>query len=330
MYVKEDCRNSMRILSSTAGEQLRLRLVQETSQQLTFQRGILSKSQAIGQGWRNSRFGLVELAILCILILSSMWRGGVFHSISSNPISINLFMLFWGMGMFGIPLVIVAYRLLSACFVSWTFDRSERTLRREGVNILSQKRTKIYRFDEIEKIGVDRGKDSDDNYIKCCKLYITLRSGKEVTLSQSCYTRDRHEHAIALQYHQEIAEKMRTCLGQTTAETERADRVWIPDAQDIAADRAAEWDMLKLLAGGLFSSKEKRQSEIENIKEKLITERDNARLWEQLSWHLAMHKEHYRESIEALSHAETIYRDRGNIVKADDLATKIALFEAKI
>ncbi len=330
MYVTADCRNSMRILSSTAGEELRLRLVQETSQQLTFQRGLLSRSEAIGQGWRKSRFGLFELGIFCVLILSSMWRGGVFHSIPSNPISINLFLLFWGIGMFGIPLAAVAYRLLSACFVSWTFDRLEQTLSREKVNLLNQKHTKIYRFDEIEKIGVEQGEDSDNNYIKYCKLYITLKSGKEFTLSQSCYTKDYREQAIALQYHQEIAEKMRTCLGQTTAETERADRAWIPDAQDIAAEGSAELDMLKLLAGGVFSSKEKRQFEIENIKEKLITERDNARLWEQLSWYLAMHKEHYHESIEALTQAEAIYRDQGNIVKADDLAMKIALFSAKI
>jgi hypothetical protein len=320
----------MRILSSTAGEELKLQLVQETSGQLTFQRGGLSQSEAIVQGRRKAMPSLLGLGVFCLLPLTSMLRVGVFNTIPSNPIGINLFMLFWGMGFFGIPLAVVAYTLFSACFVVWTFDQIERTLHQESVNLFRQKHTKIYQFDEIQKIGVEQREDSDNSYNKCCELYITLNAGKEFTLSQSFYTRDRLEQAIALQYHREIAEKMRFCLGQTTIEAERADRVRIPDAQEIEAEKAANWDMVKTVAGGLFSSKEKRQSDIENIKEKLITDRDNAQLWETLSFHLAMSKEHYRESIEALSHAEAIYRDRGDLVKADDLATKIALFSAKI
>ena len=320
----------MRILSSTAGEELKLQLVQETSEQLTFQRGGLSQSEAIGQGWRKSMPALLGMGVFFVLTLSFMLQGGILNTLLSNPIGVNLFMLFWGIGMFGIALAVVAYRLLSAYFVVWTFDRIERTLHKESVNLFRKKHTKIYQFDEIQKIGVEQAEDSDNSYNKCCELYITLNAGKEFTLSQSFYTRDRLEQAIALQYHREIAEKMRFCLGQTTIEAERADRVRIPDIQEIEAEKAANWDMLKTVAGGLFSSKEKCQSDIENIKEKLITDRDNAQLWETLSFHLAMSREHYRESIEALSQAETIYRDRGDLAKADDLATKISLFKAKI
>jgi hypothetical protein len=83
------------------------------------------------------------------------------------------------------------------------------------------------------------------------------------------------------------------------------------------------------VGGALFSARAQRQSDIENIKEKLITDRKNLQLWETLSLHLAMSREHYHESIEALSRAEVLYRDRGDTIKADDLAKKISLFQAK-
>jgi hypothetical protein len=320
----------MRSLSADAEEELKLHLVQETSQQLTFQRGKRSHSEAIAQGWRKSTPGLLGLSVFMLLPLTFMLRAGVFSSIPSNPIGINLFMMVWGMGFFGIPLATLAYSLLSACFVTWTFDRLDRTVCREAINLVKQKNIKIYRFDEIAKISVEQAEDSDNSYLKCCKLYFDLTSGRKFTLSQSCETTDRREQAIALQYHRELADLMRNCLGQVTPAAEKADRVFIPDAREVAAEDAANWEMLKSLGGALFSSKEKRLSDIENTKEKLITDRENAQLWETLSFHLAMSKEHYRESIDALSRAEAIYRERGDITKADDLARKISLFQAKI
>ncbi len=320
----------MRRLSDNAGEELMLQLVQETSQQLTFQRGRLSQSEAIAQEWRKSTPGILGLGVFILLPLTFMLRAGAFSSIPSNPIGINLFMLVWGIGFFGIPLATLAYRLLSACFVTWTFDRLERILRREAINLLKQKNTKIYRFARIATIGIEQPEDSDNSHRKCCEIYCKLTSGQEFTLSQSCYTTDRRAQAIALQSHRELAELIRNCLGQVTPDAEKADRVYIPDAKEIAAEEAANWEMLKSLGSGLFSSKEKRQSDIENIKERLITDRENPQLWETLSLHLAMSKEHYRESIDALNRAEAIYRERGDITKADDLARKISLFQAKI
>jgi hypothetical protein len=320
----------MRMLSYNAGEQLKLELVQETSQQITFQRGRLSQSDAIVQGRRKAMPRLSGVGGFCLLILTALWGAGVFNSIPSNPIGVNLFLLLWSLFMLGIPLAMAAYTLFSACFVSWTFDRMDRTIRREGVNLFKQKSVKIYRFDEITKIGVEQVEDSDSSYLKCCELYFNLTSKREFTVSQSCYTTDRREQAIALQAHRQLAEIMRDCLDLITTDAERADRVYVPDEKEIAAERVNNWEMLKSVGGALFSSKEQRQTDIENIQEKLITDRDNAELWEILSFHLAMSKESYRASIEALNQAEAIYRDRGDISKADELAKKISLFEAKI
>jgi hypothetical protein len=87
---------------------------------------------------------------------------------------------------------------------------------------------------------------------------------------------------------------------------------------------------LKSLAGGLFSSKGKRKSKIDRIKAELTTDRDNPQLWESLAVHCAMNREYYRESIDALSRAEAIYRDRGDSLKADELVRAIASFKSKI
>ncbi len=320
----------MRMLVENAGENTELRSIQETSQQLTFQTGTLPQLAAIDRGWRNSAFGLFGMGIYCTTIGYFMWQAGVFHTILSNPIGVNLFLLVWGMGMFGIPLAVIAHKLLSAYYVTWTFDRLDRTLRRDAVNLLRNKYTKIYRFDDIEQLAVEQGKDPDNCHNKCCELYLKLRSNQEFTMSQSCYTRDRREQAISLQYHREIAEKMRIYLGYITVDAERADRVYIPTVREVESEKDANWELIKSVGSVLFSPTEKRQSEIENIREKLITDRDNPQLWETLSWHLAMNKEHYRESIEALSQAEALYRDRGDNVMADELAQKISLFQAKI
>jgi hypothetical protein len=320
----------MRILSSNAGSELQLELVRETSQQLTFQRGELSQSAAIDRALRNAVPKLFGLGSFCLIILLLMSRAGVFNSIGSNPSGVNLFLLLWVMGMCGIPLAIAFYLMLRPCFISWTFDRIERTLRREDVNLFKQKRVKIYRFDEISKIGVAQVEDTDSRASKCCELYLTLTSGREFTISQGYFTRDRRDRAIALQAHRELAELMRNFLGHVTPDAERADRVFVPSERDRAAESANNLEMLKSVGGALFSSKAKRQSDIENLQERLITERENPQLWENLSLLLAMSRESYRESIEALSQAEALYRERGDTELADDLARKISLFQAKI
>jgi hypothetical protein len=88
--------------------------------------------------------------------------------------------------------------------------------------------------------------------------------------------------------------------------------------------------MLKSLMVTLFSSKAKRQCQIDRLKEQLITNRENPQLWEKLGLYLAMNREHCRDSMEALFQAEIIYRDRGDEVKANELARQLALFKNKV
>jgi hypothetical protein len=318
----------MRILSHNVDRDLQLQLVQSTSKQLTFQCGLLSQSEAIARGWRGALTILVSLGAFCAAIFIVVWNSRVLNSIPDNLAGINLFFLVWGMGMFGIPLSIIVCNLFKPYFIIWTFDRIERKLKREVINLFRQRGINIYQFENIRQVDVKQNEDSDSSYSKCCELYITLTSGKQFTMSQSFYTRDRREQAIALKHHREIAEKMRTFLGHVTAKSERADLVRIPDLREIEAEQAANWEMLKSLGGTLFNSRAKRQSKIENLQEKLIIDRENPQLWETLGLHLAMNKQG-RESIEALFKAEAIYRDRGDEVRANELANKLALFQSK-
>jgi hypothetical protein len=303
-----------------------LQIVQETSQQLTCQRGLLSRSDAIAQAQRNAIPGLLVVSFFCITTLNMASQGGLFKAMRSNPTGANLGIIAIGLVALGIPAAIAGYEIFSSCFIAWTFDRSNRTLSKESVNILKQKRVKTYRFDEVAKIGVEQSKDLDNENIKCSELFCALTSGQEFTLSQGFYTSDRREQAISLQYHREIAEKLRTYLGHQTDAADRSDRVYIPAERD----RSVDWEMLKSLAGGLFSSKGKRKSKIDRIKAELTTDRENPQLWENLALHCAMNREYYCEGIDALSRAEAIYRDRGDFLKADELAQTIASFKSKI
>jgi hypothetical protein len=128
-------------------------------------------------------------------------QGGLFTAMRSNPTGANLVIIAIGLVTLGVPLTIAGYKIFSGCFIAWTFDRFDRVLSKESVNILNQKRVKTYRFDEIAKIGVEQDKDFDYESIKCSKLFCVLTSGKEFTLSQGFYTGDRREQAISLQYH---------------------------------------------------------------------------------------------------------------------------------
>jgi hypothetical protein len=97
----------MRILSHHVDRELELQLVRSTSQQLTFQRGILSQSTALDRGWRNALMVIISLGSFCIGTFSIVWKGRLLDSIPANLSGINLFILVWGMGMFGILISII-------------------------------------------------------------------------------------------------------------------------------------------------------------------------------------------------------------------------------
>jgi hypothetical protein len=324
----------MRILSPNADRELELQIVQETSQQLTLQRGLLSRSAAIEKGWLSLLRVIRPICLFTLIFLYLMYKNGTFDATMSKPTGMYHLLMSTGVMSAGLllllPIAVILYELLKSYSIVWTFNRLERVLEKSRMNLLNYHRIDKHPFDEIDFIGVEQNEDSDNEYVKCCELYLAFHSGKQITLSQSCYTFDRRAQAIALQQHREIAEKMRSFLGHNTPDTERADRVRIPTVREVESENNVDWDTVKGAMSVLFGSREHRQSEIDNLQEKLITDRENPQLWEALSLQLAMNKEKYRESIEALSHAESIYRDRGDETKANELAKKIALFKAKI
>ena len=205
----------MRLITSRNIDNLELQLIQETSQQLTFQQGKIPQSKAMSHKWRTAIAPVIALSLFCIIMFSIVWKGGIVMSVFSNPIGVNLFLLIWAMVMFGIPIAIICVNLFKAYSVVWTFDQLDRTLRREGITLFGQKWVCIYRFEDVQQIGIEQHWDSHDKYRKCCELYLVLKSGREFTMSRGLWldTGDKHEQAISLQHHRDIAKKMRNCLG---------------------------------------------------------------------------------------------------------------------
>jgi hypothetical protein len=320
----------MRILKPNAARELELQLVQETSQQLTFQRGIQSQSEVIKLAWYGWVRWLILLSIFDTGIFFAVWKSGLLNHIQSYLNRIDGIMVIWAIGIVGMPIALIIYNLLKSHFIIWTFDRLDRVVQKVGTNLFGQQRIVKYPFAEIDRVEVVQDEDSDNHYRKCCELYISLKSGKQITLSQSCYTLDRRLQAIALQQHREIAEKMRNFLGHITTEKDKAEGVYIPTIEEIERDKAADWDTLKSAFSLIFSSKEHRQTQINDIRSKIATDRENPHLWEKLSLYLATSQEHRFESIQALRQAEKIYRDRGDETKANELAKKLAEFKGKI
>ncbi len=152
-------------------------------------------------------------------------------------------------------------------------------------------------------------------------MYISLVTGKEITLSQSSYTCDLRQKALALKHHREVAEKMRASIGLETDIGDRAEDVSVPTEEEIREEWSAIWTTVSSIFNGTFAGKPNLQTRIELVRHRIAQNLDNAEDWEQLAWLLVRQKETLQEGLTAYRRAEKLYRDGGRTTKAELIAS---------
>ncbi|WP_392533659.1 hypothetical protein [Nostoc sp. C117] len=306
----------MRVRQPCADHELELQLIHESPLELTFQKGNIPQLIAIKTARKNLLVNTIKIGAVILFLFGGFIYQSILHGIKQLlPISNLQFFALIAV----LLLISLIYVMFSPCFLLWIFDQTNKQLVEIKTNLLAKQQKRTFKFSEIEAINVQE--DYDDSF-QCTELYLVLKSGKEFTLSQSSYSLKTRNKAIALKYHREIAEKMRSFLGwdnEAIPINERAEAVYIPTEEEIKQDIESNLKMVKETLGTLFSSKAKKQEKIQELHSQINQDPSNPETWESLAMILGLQRNTLQECIDAFVQAESLYRQRGDIDKANKM-----------
>ncbi|MBD2626661.1 hypothetical protein [Trichormus variabilis] len=319
----------MRVRQPCAEHELELQLVHESPLELTFQRGNIAQSTVIKTAKEKWFVNTIAVAVWvcgigfgCRIILYS------FHDFTQL---VQLANMLFHVLMWGIPVIflIFIYILYSPCFIIWTFDQTTKHLLQIKTNLLGKHQKRIFDFSKIQAIQVEQDYDSDFQSFECSELYVVLKSGQQITLSQSSYESNSRKKAIALKHHRELAEKMRSFVGlgnEAIPKNERAEAVYIPSEEEINQEIEAGHKLAKQVFGTLFSSKAKKQETLQELRSQVNQDPTNPAAWESLAMMLGLQRlqrDTQLECLEAYQQAEKLYRQLGDTDKANEIQSLI-------
>jgi hypothetical protein len=297
-----------------------LNLVQETHQELKFQFDRHRHTEAIAK----KRFTWIKTLISSASCLFFVWycvKANLLSSVASTfsyPAVIPL------IAVLIFSFLIITY--LSPNSIAWVFDSPTRQLKQTAHRLFWGRSTRSFPFDSIREIVVDKDQDSDNEHRICAYIYIVLTSGKAIKLSQSGYFTDMREKAIALKHHQEIARKMRERVGLKSAILD--DDIYIPSEREVTEKREETLRSTKELFSSIFSTKSEKALKIRNLKLITTQKPHDAQSWEELAMLYIQDKDSIQDGIRAYRQAELLYRDQGNIDKADLIRSMLKRMKA--
>ncbi|MEA5582228.1 hypothetical protein VB620_12860 [Nodularia harveyana UHCC-0300] len=108
------------------------------------------------------------------------------------------------------PIIMLSSIPFYKYFTVWTFNRIEQKIIKTITYLFRKDHTDIFPVSEIQSILVEQHHDEG---CTSTELYMVLKSGKQITLSQSSHNDNTSQQASDLKYHEEIAQKMRNYLG---------------------------------------------------------------------------------------------------------------------
>lgn len=199
----------MRIRRSPKGQDFQLQLIQETSLELTFQLGVQPKSTALKKA-RISCYVNLVVAVLFLgfiyVLMRNIANDPNIPNIPSRNSFINYILAIWMVG----PMVMLISIPFYKYFTVWTFNRTNQQILKTTIYLFRKDHTDIFSVSEVESILVEQEHDAPH---ASTELYMVLKSGKQITLSESSYNDNLSQQASDLKYHEEIAQKMRHHLG---------------------------------------------------------------------------------------------------------------------
>jgi tetratricopeptide (TPR) repeat protein len=306
----------MRVRRACTEHELELQLIHESPLELTFQHGNIPQPTLMKAAKTNLFVYILVLVVLAVgirfgsLIIFNSFDNFTRFLQHSHPQFLILIVV--------IPIIPLIYILYAPYFTVWILERTNNHLVQIKTNLLGKKQKRKFDFSDIKAIKVEDEYDSDFPNSQCIELYLVLQSGKEITLSQSSYESNRRKRAIALKYHREIAEKMRSCIGfnnEAIPNNERAEAVYIPSEEEINQELAVGRKLARQVFTTLFSSKTKKEKIIQELRFQVNQKPTNPFAWENLAMMLDLQQDRRLECIEAYRRAETLYSQQGDIGK---------------
>lgn len=297
----------MRTPTPQTGQEAELQIIQESSTTLTLQTRV-SKAQAMRSAWATRlTVGIgftFFLGIVALMVMSGSGQG-----VSQNSVV-------WAVYMGLVPLALVwACLLFSACYQTLTFDRAQQQLIWKTTNLVGKSRVRRILFANIQAVDLtEQDSEMDDS----ASLSLVLTNKRKLQLSHSPSIRDQIDWTTTLKNHQELAEKMRLCLGLPPGK--RLEEVRIPTEAELQASTAASRERLKQLMGMVFSGRKGRQKRIKDLREQVSHDSNNAKAWDQLGVALSFQRDEISEVQNAYRRAEMLYRKEGELDRADELA----------
>jgi hypothetical protein len=282
-------------------------LIQQTSTQLTLQRGELRRNSKKILGLEPQVLGAIGFALI-VGIFAIYRRNQTFFAGQTDPF-VQWFPIF---GPILIGAVSLASRLGTATHEVFTFDRASGNLLHEATSALG-KRAKSYSLNQITDLELVEQPDDD---VRSYSINLLLQSRKKITLGWGDRQITPKQQAIALHHYRTLAQQLRDFLlpqlvGQPLLDRTKGASLVVP-LSAIEADQQANMDYAKELAGLMFGGKDAKQAHIEKIRQLLAQNPQDADANYKMAMALSLQKVTQYEALPYFQRARDGYRQNGD------------------
>ncbi len=265
-------------------------------------------------------FGLIILSVIAPGLQNSLF-------------SLSAILILWG-AVFVLIIFLAGKAIADSGYKTFVFDRIQKQLVVNTATIIGRKVVTIIPFAKIRDVQLDERDYEGISISVFLKLddweFLGMTHPHSINLSSfGCVTSARTVKTLtATRHHQELLLSVRNILGFSTydiaAQLQRSPA--IPTEAEIERQKAQAvanaTASLKKIAKLTFSSQASKSAELESLRIKTLTQREDPQVWEQFALVLSLQKNVSKaEVVNAYRRAEALYLDR------DDIASATAISE---
>ncbi|MDX2256807.1 MAG: hypothetical protein NW214_14945 [Pseudanabaenaceae cyanobacterium bins.39] len=295
-----------------------------------------SRGKAIRDGWWNLVVfqifvtGIIAALVAFLVIITLIILDKVAPNLKNDLMS-KAILLFSLIGLGGSIALGTLFAWYSG-YKTFIFDRVQQQLIIHTVNLFGKKVVKKIDFEKIKEARLDESESFDDISIRLLLIInksTNLGNSKqeEIILSQfsSEYKSRSIDNLTALKLHKELLLSVKKFLGISTDELENElSNFQIPNNEQIEKERKEALinakEQIRELTKTIFSRNQAKQEQFEALRQKILKNPEDPYVWEQLAIQLSLQRNpQIHEVSHAYRRAESLYRDRGKMAKADDI-----------
>jgi hypothetical protein len=258
-----------------------------------------------------------------LIILSTVAPG-----LQNSWITLSALFLLWGTA-FVLIIFLTWKAIADSGYKTFVFDRIQKQLTINTATIIGRKVVTIIPFGQIRDAQLSERQYDRISISVFLVLddweFLGLTHPNTINLSSfgSVTTVKTVETLTASKHHQELLLAVRNILGFSTYEisAQLQHSRAIPTEAELEQQQAYEIEAakesLKKIAKLTFASKESRSAELESLRTKTLTHREDPQVWEEFALVLSLQKNAPKtEVVNAYRRAESLYLDRQDIESA--------------